>query len=351
MNAAPMQTAEQTAGQIAEQVVVAAFYRFFPFPEYAERRAPLLEAMLAADVRGTVLLAAEGVNGGIAGSRAGVDAVLAFLQRDPRLAGMEVKESYAADNPFLRCKVKLRKEIVTMGVADLISSAASAASAAGTGSDSDSVRGTYIAPRNWNALMDDPELLLLDVRNSYETAIGTFDGALIPATESFRQFPDFAARRLDPARHPKVAMFCTGGIRCEKSAAYLKQQGFPEVYQLRGGILKYLEKVPEAESKWRGECFVFDDRVAVNHRLQPGSYRQCHACRMPLSETECKDARYQPGVSCPHCHGRRSPAQTRRYAERARQMALARARGESHLGQVPAQSPAQTTAQPAEQHP
>ena len=298
---------------------VAAFYRFVPFPDYADYRRPLLDVMLAAEVRGTVLLAEEGINGTIAGSRSGVERVLSFLQQAPRFKQLEIKQSEAAVNPFLRSKVKLKREIVTMGVAAV---------------DGGQEAGTYVRPKDWNALLEDPEVLLLDVRNRYETAIGSFSGAVIPGTESFRQFPDYAARHLNPAKQRKVAMFCTGGIRCEKASAYLKQQGFEQVYHLQGGILKYLEQVPAAESKWRGECFVFDERVSVDHGLQQGKYEQCHACRMPISAEDRASEFYQQGISCPHCHGRKTPAQTSRYQERRRQMALAKARGEAHLGQT-----------------
>jgi UPF0176 protein len=192
--------------------------------------------------------------------------------------------------------------------------------------------GTYVDPADWNTLIADPEVTLIDTRNAYESAIGSFDGAIAPQTESFREFPDYASQHLDPARHRKVAMFCTGGIRCEKSTAYLRQQGFDEVYHLRGGILKYLEEVPESESKWQGECFVFDNRVSVNHALEKGSYDQCHACRLPITEADKQSEEYQPGVSCPACHDSRSDADRQRYAEREKQQRLAQQRGETHIG-------------------
>ena len=211
-------------------VVVAALYRFARFPEFETYRQPLLDCLLAAEVRGTLLLAAEGINGTIAGPRAGIDRVLGFLQQDSRFAGLEVKESYVDENPFYRTKVKLKKEIVTMGVA---------------GIDPNKIVGTYVEARDWNALISDPEVLLLDTRNKYEVEIGSFAGAVNPGTDSFREFPDYVKKQLDPGKHKKVAMFCTGGIRCEKSTAYLREQGFEEVYHLKGGILKYLEEVPE----------------------------------------------------------------------------------------------------------
>ena len=298
-------------------VAVAALYRFARFPEFETYRQPLLDCLLAAEVRGTLLLAAEGINGTIAGPRAGIDRVLGFLQQDSRFAGLEVKESYVDENPFYRTKVKLKKEIVTMGVA---------------GIDPNKIVGTYVEARDWNALISDPEVLLLDTRNRYEVEIGSFAGAVNPGTDSFREFPDYVKKQLDPGKHKKVAMFCTGGIRCEKSTAYLREQGFEEVYHLKGGILKYLEEVPESESKWEGECFVFDNRVTVNHQLERGSFDQCHACRMPITEQDKQREEYQPGVSCQHCLGAQSPEQRQRYAERERQIELAQRRGEEHLG-------------------
>ncbi|MFM1897408.1 MAG: hypothetical protein RLZZ385_2482 [Pseudomonadota bacterium] len=298
-------------------VVVAALYHFARFPDHAQFRQPLLKLMAEQGVRGTLLLAPEGINGTIAGSRSGVDAVLGFLRQDPRFAVLEAKESLVEDMPFFRAKVKLKKEIVTMGVADI---------------DPRHTVGTYVDANEWNALISDPDVVVVDTRNDYEYRIGTFANAINPQTRSFREFPAFVQQHLDPARHRKVAMFCTGGIRCEKSTAYLKQQGFDEVYHLKGGILKYLESVPQDESLWQGECFVFDNRVTVDHDLRPGQYDQCHACRMPISAADKQSDTYQEGVSCPHCHDRHTRQQVSRFAERERQKALARERGEVHLG-------------------
>lgn len=298
-------------------VVVSALYRFARFPDFETFREPLLELMLQWDVRGTLLLAAEGINGTIAGSREGIDTVVAWLGEDERFAGIETKESYVDENPFYRTKVKLKKEIVTMGVEDI---------------DPNEIVGTYVDAKDWNELIADPDVLLLDTRNKYEVQIGTFEGAINPETDSFREFPDYVKQNLDPSKNKKVAMFCTGGIRCEKSTAYLKQQGFEEVYHLKGGILKYLEEVPEAETKWEGECFVFDNRVTVNHQLEQGAYDQCHACRMPITEEDKQSEHYQQGVSCHYCYDKHSPEQIKRYAERERQMELARERGEDHIG-------------------
>jgi UPF0176 protein len=255
-------------------VVVAALYRFAKFPDYESCREPLLAIMHAHEVRGTLLLASEGINGTIAGSRIGIDAVLAWLAKDHRFAGILAKESYVDENPFYRTKVKLKKEIVTMGVEDI---------------DPTYIVGTYVDANDWNALIADPEVLLLDTRNQYEVEIGTFENAINPKTGSFREFPEYVRKNLDPKVHKKVAMFCTGGIRCEKSTAYLKQHGFEDVFHLKGGILKYLEEQPESETKWQGECFVFDNRVTVNHKLEKGNYDQCHACRRPITE-EDKDS-------------------------------------------------------------
>lgn len=302
----------------SNSVVVAALYRFAEFPDFASWREPLLNIMLEHDVRGTLLLAAEGINGTIAGSRDGIDVVLASLRVDQRFAGIEPKESFVDENPFYRTKVKLKKEIVTMGVEDI---------------DPRHIVGTYVPPQEWNQLINDPEVLLLDTRNEYEVEIGTFENAVNPHTTSFRDFPDYVAKHLDPAKHKKVAMFCTGGIRCEKSTAYLKQQGFKDVYHLQGGILKYLEEVPEAESKWQGECFVFDNRVTVNHKLERGNYDQCHACRMPITEADKQNEFYERGISCHYCYDKHSKEQVQGYAERERQMQLAKERGESHIGQ------------------
>ncbi len=303
--------------------VVAALYKFVRLPDFETLRSPLHKVMTDHEVRGTVLLAAEGVNGTIAGTREGVDAVLDFLRADPRINTLTAKESYTQENPFYRSKVKLKKEIVTMGVEDI---------------DPNDIVGTYVKPEDWNALIADPDVLLVDTRNAYEVKIGSFKNALNPKTESFREFPEFAKQNLDPSKHKKVAMFCTGGIRCEKSTAFMKQQGFKEVYHLEGGILKYLEEVPQENSLWEGECFVFDNRVTVNHQLEKGSYDQCHACRMPITELDMASGQYQRGISCPHCYDEHNEEQRSRYAERERQVQLAKGRGESHIGESMAET-------------
>jgi len=219
--------------------------------------------------------------------------------------------------PFYRTRVKLKKEIVTMGV---------------EGIDPNHVVGTYVEPKDWNALISDPDVTLIDTRNDYETKIGTFKNALDPHTDSFRQFPDYVKKELDPKTNKKVAMFCTGGIRCEKSTAYLKELGYEEVFHLQGGILKYLEEVPEEESLWQGECFVFDNRVSVNHQLEKGKYDMCHGCRLPISDEDKKSPHYQQGVCCANCYDTISEQQKQRFIEREKQMKLAKDRGESHIG-------------------
>lgn len=301
----------------AAVTVVAALYRFTALPDYRERREPLLAQCRARGLRGTILLAGEGINGTVAGSREAVEAFLAELRSDPVFAGLEHRESVHDDPPFLRMKVKLKREIVTMGVPAI---------------DPRHGAGTYVNPRDWNSLLADPEVLLVDTRNAYEVAIGSFRGAVDPATTSFREFPAWARENLDPARHRKVAMFCTGGIRCEKATAFLRSEGFEAVYHLRGGILRYLEEVPREQSAWEGECFVFDERVAVNHELERGSYSQCFACRHPLSAADRRSPHYEPAVACPHCHDSVDAARRARFAERRRQVALARARGRQHIG-------------------
>ncbi|WP_221794725.1 rhodanese-related sulfurtransferase [Oceanobacter mangrovi] len=300
-----------------ELVVVCAMYKFVTLENFADLRQPLLDTMQSLDVKGTLLLALEGINGTVAGSRAGIDGLLQWLQQDPRLADIGYKESYDEQQPFYRTKVKLKKEIVTMGV---------------EGIDPKRVVGTYVKPADWNQLIADPDVVLVDTRNDYEVGIGTFKGALDPNTKTFREFPQYVKDNLDPSKHKKVAMFCTGGIRCEKSTAYLKEQGFEEVYHLEGGILKYLEEVPAEESMWQGECFVFDNRVTVNHQLEKGQYDQCHACRRPITEADKQSEHYQQGISCHHCINEYDEEQRERFRQREQQMQLAKQRGEDHLG-------------------
>lgn len=304
---------------LMSQYVVSALYKFVRLEDFEELQKPLLEFMKQQDVKGTLLLAIEGINGTIAGTQEGIAAVLAYLKNDPRLANLVHKESYDDEIPFYRTKVKLKKEIVTMGV---------------EGIDPNRVVGSYVKPKDWNDLISDPEVLLVDTRNEYEVGIGTFKNAINPNTETFREFPQFVKDNLDPEKHKKVAMFCTGGIRCEKSTAYLKEQGFDDVYHLEGGILKYLEEVPEDNSLWEGECFVFDNRVVVNHSLERGQYDQCYACRRPITEEDKNRKEYEKGVSCHQCFDKVTDKQKKRFQDREKQMQLAEQRGEDHIGSV-----------------
>jgi UPF0176 protein len=302
--------------------LTAALYKFVTLENYAALQANIQEACVAYHIKGTILLAAEGINGTIAGLPENIREVLNFLRTDAAFEGkfsnLEHKESYADEHPFYRMKVKLKKEIVTMGVPSI---------------NPNNTVGTYVKPQDWNALISDPDVILLDTRNDYEVHIGTFKGAVNPETTRFREFPDYVAQNLDKAKHKKVAMFCTGGIRCEKASSYMLEQGFEEVYHLQGGILKYLETVPEAESLWQGECFVFDQRVAVKHGLEIGEFDQCYACRMPLSPEELKSQKYTPGISCPHCYDKTSEEKKAALTERQKQVILAKRRGQTHIGE------------------
>ena len=301
--------------------LVIALYRFSAFDNLADLRGELDAACRAQRIRGTLLLAHEGINGTIAGTDAGIAAVLTQIRALPGCADIAVKKSRAATMPFHRLKVRVKREIVTMGKPDI---------------DPVGSVGRYVVPEEWNALVDDPDTILIDTRNDYEVAIGSFRGAIDPRTKSFREFPGWFEENRDAfeasGRSPRIAMFCTGGIRCEKATAYLKQQGLDEVCHLQGGILAYLEKVAVQESRWDGECFVFDERVSVGHGLEPGSHELCRACRMPVNEADRASPLYEEGVACPACHGSRSEQQRRGYAERHRQSKLAKNRGEPHVG-------------------
>ncbi len=288
--------------------VVATFYKFVRLSDFGEKRSSLLALCQEQGVKGTILLAAEGINGTLSGSPQAIDSVLAFVRSDPRLADLEHKESYTDSPPFERLKVRLKKEIVTLGV---------------PGIDPNAQVGTYVNPKDWNALLCDPEAIVIDTRNAYEVDIGTFEGAKNPQIASFRQFPDYVRHHLDPAKHKKIAMFCTGGIRCEKASSFLLSQGFQEVYHLKGGILKYLEEVPAQESLWQGECFVFDERIAVKHGLVEGSYNLCRSCGHPLSETDITSPQYQEGITCPYCFDRLTAEKRVRQEVRQRQVELA----------------------------
>jgi UPF0176 protein len=303
-------------------VQVAALYQFAPVPD-PEAVRDQLAALCGDEVRGTLLIAHEGINGTIAGPADAVARVVAGIRALPGFAAMEIKTAVAEAMPFHRTKVRVKPEIVTMGQPDL-----------------DPVRdaGVYVSAEDWNALISDPDTVVIDTRNDYEGAIGAFGGAVQPNTRSFRDFPDWfeseGRKLLDRPTPPRVAMYCTGGIRCEKATAYLKAQGVADVHHLQGGILRYLEAVPEAESLWQGECFVFDERVAVGHALAPGSHSLCRACRMPLSAEDRASDQFVEGVSCPRCHGARSETQRAAYRERHRQVEIAEQRGVAHVGAV-----------------
>ena len=318
------------------ECVITALYKFVTLDDYQSIREPLQTFCQEQGVKGTLLLANEGINGTVAGTRSAMDALLDYLKSDERLADVEYKESFAEENPFYRMKVKLKREIVTLGV---------------EGIDPNLTVGTYVKPQDWNALISDPDVVLVDTRNDYEVGIGTFRGAIDPKTTTFREFPEYVHNNFDPKKNKKVAMFCTGGIRCEKASAYMLQEGYEEVYHLQGGILKYLEDVPEAESMWQGECFVFDNRVSVNHRLEQGHYDMCHACRRPISEQDKQSPDYLSGVSCHHCIGEKSEADRERFAQRQQQIELANEQGQHHIGLTPeevAEARAQKAAKQAE---
>ncbi|AFY52655.1 putative sulfurtransferase [Rivularia sp. PCC 7116] len=285
-------------------VIVAALYQFVKLPDYAQIRQPLLSTCEANEIKGTLLLAQEGINGTIAGSRQGIDIVIDFLRSDSRFTDLEYKESIAESPPFQRMKVRLKKEIVTLGLSEV--------------NPSEQV-GTYVNPKDWNEIISNPEVTVIDTRNDYEVSIGTFKRAENPQTESFREFPEYASKNLNQNKNKKVAMFCTGGIRCEKATSYLLSQGFEEVYHLKGGILKYLEEVPPEESLWEGECFVFDQRVAVRHGLEPGSYDMCPSCGHPISDDDKASSKYEEGISCPYCFDHLTEDKKAKMQEKKRQ--------------------------------
>ena len=297
---------------------VAALYHFTRLSDFEQLKAPLLDLCNMFEIKGTLLMAREGINGTVAGTDKAISELLNFLRADPRLANLEHKESRAIDMPFYRMKVRLKNEIVTMGV---------------DGVDPNDIVGTYVDPKDWNDLITDPDVILIDTRNDYEVEIGTFEGAVNPDTETFREFPAWVEANEARLRgKKKVAMFCTGGIRCEKASSYMKQQGYDEVYHLKGGILKYLENIKAESSLWNGDCFVFDQRVAVGHGLAESDYDQCFACRYPITEQDKAHPLYVKGVSCPRCHNKMSEDQRARFAERQKQIDLARRRGETHIG-------------------
>lgn len=299
------------------QIVVAALYKFAPLENLKGIQEALRTLCRELGIKGTLLLAHEGVNGTVSGTREAIGVLRGRLGGYVGLDSMEYKESLAPTHPFHRLKIRLKKEIVTMGRPEV---------------DPNRVVGAYVAPEEWNDIISDPEVVVIDTRNDYEVEIGTFRGAVNPKTQSFSEFPRWVRENLDPGKNKKVAMFCTGGIRCEKASSYMRQAGFEEVYHLKGGILKYLEKVPEAQSLWEGDCFVFDQRVAVRHGLEKGIHDMCFGCRHPVSPVDKVSPRYAEGVCCPHCHDSLSEEQKAGAAERHRQVLLAAARGEKHIG-------------------
>jgi UPF0176 protein len=298
---------------------VAALYHFARFDDPAALRVPLLALCQDNGISGTLLLAREGVNGTIAGERAGLDAVLKHLRSLSGCADLEHKESLSETPPFNRMKVRLKKEIVTMGQPDVDPLAAT---------------GHYVNPAEWNALIQSPDVAVIDTRNDYEVGIGTFEGAIDPETKSFGEFPAWWEANKERFHNKKIAMFCTGGIRCEKSTNYLIGQGMDDVYHLKGGILKYLEEVPAEDSTWEGECFVFDARVSVGHGLEEGPHLLCYACRRPIRPEDRDNAAYVEGVSCHQCVDETTEADKDRFRERQKQVALSKARGEKHMGSL-----------------
>jgi UPF0176 protein len=305
-------------------ITVAALYRFAAFQAPADVQAPLLSLCQEHGIKGTILIANEGINGTIAGSKDGISAVIDHIRNLPGCDDLDVKYSGAKTMPFYRMKVRLKKEIVTMGVENI---------------DPNREVGSYVQPEDWNDLISDPNTILIDTRNDYEVAIGTFKGAIDPKTKAFRDFPEWFRKNRQEltagTNKPKFAMFCTGGIRCEKSTAFLKAEGIEDVFHLEGGILRYLENIPKAESQWQGECFVFDDRVSVKHNLELGSLELCHACRRPINDADKASDRYIAGVSCPGCYEERDEADRARFAERQHQIELAKKRGKQHIGVNP----------------
>ncbi|BAZ04443.1 oxygen-dependent tRNA uridine(34) hydroxylase TrhO [Calothrix sp. NIES-3974] len=299
-------------------LIVATFYKFVRLPDFVQMQAPLQQLCVKNGIKGTILLAEEGINGTITGNRPGIDAVFNYLRQDTRFRDLESKESTATEYPFARMKVRLKKEIVTIGLPEV---------------DPNQHVGKYVTPQEWNQLISDPEVTLIDTRNDYEVDIGTFRGAQNPQTKSFREFPDFVSKNLDPKLHKKVAMFCTGGIRCEKASSYLISQGFTEVYHLKGGILKYLEEIPPEQSLWEGECFVFDERVAVKDGLETGSHQMCVGCGHPISEEDKQSPQYEEGICCPYCVDNLTAEKRARLMEKKRQLELAKQR-QMDKGQV-----------------
>ena len=298
---------------------VAAFYSFIDLSDLLQLKSEFTEFLKKQDMRGTMLIASEGINGTLAGKESSINELKNFLKSKNLYEAKNFKTSHCEYDPFPRLKIKLKDEIVTIGN-KLV--------------DPKKIVGEYIPPENWNQLIADEEVMVLDTRNTYEHSIGSFKNAIQPETTNFREFPAWLdqveASGLD--KNKKVAMFCTGGIRCEKASSLMRSKGFENIYQLQGGILNYLEKINEQDSLWKGECFVFDDRVAINHKLKVGSYDMCHGCRMPITESDKNSEHYERGISCPNCFNMKTPDQKKRYAERQKQVDLAKLRNEKHIG-------------------
>ncbi len=290
-------------------LTVAAFYKFVRLPDFRELKSLLLQFCQEKALKGTIILAPEGINGTIVGTRQGIEAVVDYLRSDARLTDLVLRESQTDNFPFERLKVRLKSEIVTLGMPEV---------------DPSQTVGTYINPSDWNPLISDPDVLLLDTRNAYEVDIGTFQKAINPQTDSFREFPDYVLKNLNPAKHQKIAMFCTGGIRCEKASAYLISQGFEQVYQLKGGILNYLAEIAVDKSLWQGECFVFDERVAIKHGLAAGNHEMCLGCGHPITQEDKLSSEYEKGVSCPYCFAGLTVEKQARQREKQRQSELKR---------------------------
>ncbi len=301
----------------SQKIVVAAMYKFVHLPDFRVLREKLVQVCEKQSLKGTLFLAEEGINGTVAGGREGIDNLLCFLKQDSRFSDLEHKESFVSQMPFYRMKVRLKKEIVTMGVPD---------------TDPNQLNGAKVDYKEWNELISDPDVLVIDTRNEYECEIGTFKNAISPNTKTFREFPEFVNNELGSDKNKKIAMFCTGGIRCEKATNYLLKQGYEDVYHLNGGILKYLEEVKQEENLWQGDCFVFDGRVAVDKNLEQGNYEQCFACRMPLSKEELQSEEYEKGISCPNCIASLTDEKYMRVSERQRQVELAGKRQQQHIG-------------------
>jgi UPF0176 protein len=298
-------------------IAITALYHFTDLPDVVDVHKKLKDLCTDLKIKGILLLAPEGINGTVAGTKEAIDIFLTTLKSDIRFKNISHKESYSEEMPFYRLKVRLKTEIVTLRIPE---------------ANPNKMAGKYVDPKDWNALISDPDVVVLDTRNDYEVKIGTFKNAVNPKTEKFVDFPNYVREKLNVQKAKKVAMFCTGGIRCEKASAFMKLEGYEEVYHLKGGVLKYLEEIPAQESLWEGDCFVFDQRVSVGHGLSQGQYQMCYGCRMPLSQEECLSEHYIQGIQCHHCHDKLSEKSKKGNSERQRQILLARKKQQQHIG-------------------